>query len=480
MPQYLSYIVTVTTKRKEDNPWQPLLEALKTKSSVAPRPRQLAIWQLYMSKKPEEIDIVYKERWPQANLPSTRSLSFRAAIARELLAQESEEYREELNEEAIRMHEEELAELQALQLPQADPNDEQAMRSAREEFAAVVQPLLQLLRDYTGMYCTLIAGVPLLQGPKEFDLRVVGCGRTAGPLEKPWHAMEEAAFKKDVMYSFTRFLMNTPEWYERVKNVAGTATPASGSSVADPMGSAMSALGLQLSELPHGSSRPAVSQADGKHPARRSKRKGRGSRRSQRKGIYEDDDWETESSNSDWDSDSSESTSTSDPGSGDGDQGSESSDDDMPSDVPTPTLEELGFGAAMAERLAQLSSTERRQQLFRFTKLSAWERSVENRRAENAALAAQFNVQLQGAAARKSKQKGARPAKKAKTGEATAAPRRTADHLDAANHLDANERLDAAHQLDAADHLTAVHYHCSTLDDDTEHLDATVVVTTDC
>ena len=181
----------VTTKRKEDNPWQPLLEALKTKSNVAPRPRQLAIWQLYMSKKPDEIDIVYRERWPQANLPSTRSLSFRAAIARELLAQESEEYREELDEEATRMHEEELAELQASQLPQADPNDEQAMRrcvvplplpsarrhsrrfiSAREEFAAVVQPLLQLLRDYTGMYCTLIAGVPLLQGPKEFDLRV--------------------------------------------------------------------------------------------------------------------------------------------------------------------------------------------------------------------------------------------------------------------------------------------------------------------
>ena len=43
---------------------------------------------------------------------------------------------------------------------------------ARTDFAAVVQPLLQLLRDYTGLYCTLIAGVPLPEGTQEFDLRV--------------------------------------------------------------------------------------------------------------------------------------------------------------------------------------------------------------------------------------------------------------------------------------------------------------------
>ena len=117
----------VATKRKEDNPWQPLLEALKTKSDVHPTPRRLASWQLYMAKKPEGIDAVYQERWPEANLPSTRSLSFRAAIARELLAQESPEYREELDEEAVRLHEEELAELEASKLPQADPSDREAM-----------------------------------------------------------------------------------------------------------------------------------------------------------------------------------------------------------------------------------------------------------------------------------------------------------------------------------------------------------------
>ena len=79
-----------------------------------------------MTKKPEEIDAVYQERWPQANLPSSRSLSFRAAIARELLAQEDTEYREQLDEEATRMHEEELAEIEAAKLLRSNPEDEEA------------------------------------------------------------------------------------------------------------------------------------------------------------------------------------------------------------------------------------------------------------------------------------------------------------------------------------------------------------------
>lgn len=43
---------------------------------------------------------------------------------------------------------------------------------ARKDFAAVVQPLLEVLQDYTGLYCTIIAGVALPRGPQEFFLKV--------------------------------------------------------------------------------------------------------------------------------------------------------------------------------------------------------------------------------------------------------------------------------------------------------------------
>lgn len=43
---------------------------------------------------------------------------------------------------------------------------------ARGNFATVVTPLLKLLRIYTGYYITLICGVPLTEGDKEFDIKV--------------------------------------------------------------------------------------------------------------------------------------------------------------------------------------------------------------------------------------------------------------------------------------------------------------------
>lgn len=44
--------------------------------------------------------------------------------------------------------------------------------SAQDMIVGVVQPLLELLREYTGFYLTLIAGVPLLSGEQEFKIKM--------------------------------------------------------------------------------------------------------------------------------------------------------------------------------------------------------------------------------------------------------------------------------------------------------------------
>ncbi len=35
-----------------------------------------------------------------------------------------------------------------------------------------MQPLLELVSEYTGYYCTLIAGTPLVKGDQEFQIKM--------------------------------------------------------------------------------------------------------------------------------------------------------------------------------------------------------------------------------------------------------------------------------------------------------------------
>lgn len=93
--------------------------------------------------------------------------------------------------------------------------------------ARVIQPMLDFLRQKTGFYLTLIAGIPNETGPREFQLKVyvitsvkggssyllpvssITAGKTAGNVPLPWHLAEPDAFKTQVMGSFTRFLSQT-------------------------------------------------------------------------------------------------------------------------------------------------------------------------------------------------------------------------------------------------------------------------------
>ncbi len=43
---------------------------------------------------------------------------------------------------------------------------------ARENLAYVCQPFLEMVKDYTGMHCTLIAGAALPTGPTEYQIKL--------------------------------------------------------------------------------------------------------------------------------------------------------------------------------------------------------------------------------------------------------------------------------------------------------------------
>lgn len=92
-----------------------------------PPPRRLSDWQLYMTKRSEDVNTAFNERWPSANLPAKNKLAFQGAIARELLGAESDEFKAALEDEAVRMHKEEMAEYEASILPSAAHADDDAM-----------------------------------------------------------------------------------------------------------------------------------------------------------------------------------------------------------------------------------------------------------------------------------------------------------------------------------------------------------------
>lgn len=144
-----------------------------------------------MHERRDEIDAIFNVRWPTANLSKNHQANFRGTIARELLEQESDEYRAQLQQQIDDMLERDLAEFNAALAPDAGiPQDTDSKAEfvnslrlhthssdhshyrARAHFVVVVQPLLELLRNYTGFYITLVAGVPLSEDDQDFELRV--------------------------------------------------------------------------------------------------------------------------------------------------------------------------------------------------------------------------------------------------------------------------------------------------------------------
>ncbi|KAJ3015501.1 hypothetical protein NUW54_g1030 [Trametes sanguinea] len=142
-----------------------------------------------------------------------------------MLEQESEQYRQALEDELQQMKLDEKTAQEAVSTEaRMTAQASNSREDAQNNIAAVVQPLLELLREHTGYYLTLFAGIPLSSGKEEFKMKIITAGKTAGSPGLPWHMCEPEPFKSQVVASFTRFLMKTPEWAQRVANTSDSPT----------------------------------------------------------------------------------------------------------------------------------------------------------------------------------------------------------------------------------------------------------------
>ncbi|KAI9056571.1 hypothetical protein FKP32DRAFT_1585928 [Trametes sanguinea] len=380
--------------------WEPLFNDLRDLSKPHVPPRAMATWQLYMSKKPDVIGEEFDARWPSAGLPPAQSLAFRGSIARELLARESDEYRDSLVKEIANMQE-----AAAALAPEPSVFDDVDREAAQDQIAEVVQPLLEVLRERTGYYLTLFVGIPNVTGPREFKLKLVVAGKTDEEEPLAWHESEGNRFKTDVMSSFTRFLSKTAEYKERLERSNGQPTTSRVAGTSSSVGAHPSATALNGASKTKASSPPKQTGKSGGRgsktgrPSSKSKasrpRKGKATANTRKKRRNMTD----ESSSAGSSEDESSESSFSEYGSSSGEDHVDELDlDDPPQDpvgiAPTPreeempTAEELGMGPVIADKLARLSSEERCKYLRFFLNLSehdreSWRHDVESAPVEN-------------------------------------------------------------------------------------------------
>ncbi|KAI9062818.1 hypothetical protein FKP32DRAFT_1603808 [Trametes sanguinea] len=370
--------------RSSKDVWEPLFRDLRDLARPPVPPRAMHPWQLYMSKNPDKISKRFDEEWDSARLPPNQQLAFRGRMARELLALESEEYRQSLEREVEAMH---LA--AKSEPPPREPDTEESIQTAQDQIAGVVQPMLEMLRERTGYYFTLFVGVPMVTGPREFKLKLITAGKTAGPNAQAWHESKGDRFKSDVMGSFTRFLTKTPEYAQRVGLQSGNmpTLPTSSLQTPAPMSapSNLSALLVMPSDQENGlptaktkSSGKSSSSVPGKAGQHRTKQK----RPARRKGKQvarasgsessaesSSDDSDTETSSFDGEDSSSDESEPQDEIDLSPPDGPYSL-DGVPEESDLPSAEDLGMGQIIANELSRLSSDERRAHLHRFLQLS--------------------------------------------------------------------------------------------------------------
>ena len=129
-----------------------------------------------MSREMENIERVVEERRIAERIPASRIVALRGLVARELLAKETKEYRQALLAECVDMLDAARTAYDTVPAPTPISSLSQAeyvgiantvfihaddVLRARDKLTVVAQPLLNLIREHTGFYVTLIAGYPL-------------------------------------------------------------------------------------------------------------------------------------------------------------------------------------------------------------------------------------------------------------------------------------------------------------------------------
>ncbi|KDQ53074.1 hypothetical protein JAAARDRAFT_197852 [Jaapia argillacea MUCL 33604] len=158
-----------TSTKLEKNPWAPLLTLIRKKAKKPSR--LLPGWQYYMLKNNKAVRDAFDEHWPVAGKLAEQRVAYQNTIAQELFAKETPEVRRVYEEEAMDLHKSAKKEFHRGSLPDA-PTDTESINKARARAAGIIQPLLQLVCEYTGSVGTLFLGAPPRSANEECFVKV--------------------------------------------------------------------------------------------------------------------------------------------------------------------------------------------------------------------------------------------------------------------------------------------------------------------
>ncbi|KAJ3711801.1 hypothetical protein C8R42DRAFT_728485 [Lentinula raphanica] len=266
-------------------PLAPLLR--KALGFAGGAPRRSTLYKVWM-KRPEnkaKVQEVVQARVAEKPVEKPMLLKLRCEVAESLFEEEPEDVKNEIEERVEKVYEQQLelymkitaGEPVSLEDLGEDRDADEIREICRESLTKFLQPLLDLLRLYTGLKFCLLGGAPPPTDDDDFFLLTINSGESAGVNPQTFQNWHNEYFTKNVMALFMLFLCN-----QNPKDVLGepglvhpdsSNTPATttskATSIADPSLIRMSEESDTATRNDNNKKQRKTSKATGKRKARR-------------------------------------------------------------------------------------------------------------------------------------------------------------------------------------------------------------------
>ncbi|KAJ3738264.1 hypothetical protein EV360DRAFT_90636, partial [Lentinula raphanica] len=200
----------------QHSPLAPLLR--KALGFAGGAPRRTILYKVWM-KRPEnraKVQEAVLARIAEKHVEKPMLLKLRCEVAESLFEQEPDDVRNEIEERVEEIYEQQLelytkittGEPVSLEELGEDKDADEVREICRESLTKFLQPLLDLLRLYTGLKFCLLAGAPPPTDDDDFFLLTINSGESTGLNPQTFQNWHNEYFTKNVMALFMLFLCN--------------------------------------------------------------------------------------------------------------------------------------------------------------------------------------------------------------------------------------------------------------------------------
>ncbi|KAJ7355973.1 hypothetical protein DFH08DRAFT_955405 [Mycena albidolilacea] len=182
------------------NPYFAHLAQLRRDESTMGPPKRPADFQWYMRHADfkEGVSEHFVEK--HGDKPKEQHIAFHCQVAREMLMEESEEVQSQIKAECDAAHSEDLEAYEESGAGLPDVSEE-VQRQCRENFLAIVQPLLAGLHEYTGLTLNII-GARINNDTQDFETMSANTGVVGG---KDWARWDPEGYSS-TLKNYLRFV----------------------------------------------------------------------------------------------------------------------------------------------------------------------------------------------------------------------------------------------------------------------------------